>query len=166
MLDSMELNMGLMFVNIILLLIGWEQVKIKFQETVNQPFSAFPFNDFNLLPTVSFVVPNQSNNMHDGTDPERITNSDNWIKNNLDGFIQWVKNNNSLLILTFDEDNYESSNHILTIFTGKIVKGGSYSETHNLYSILRTIEDMYELPNISNAATQLKYLIAGKKYQV
>jgi len=122
-------------------------------ETINQPFSAFPFNDFNLLPTVCFVVPNQSNNMHDGTDPERITNSDNWIKNNLDGFIQWVKNNNSLLILTFDEDNYESSNHILTIFTGKMVKGGTYSETHNLYSILRTIEDMYELPNISNAAT-------------
>jgi len=122
-------------------------------ETVNQPLTAFPFDDFNLLPTVCFVVTNQSNNMHDGTDPERITNSDNWIKNNLDSFIKWVKNHNSLFILTFDEDNYESSNHILTIFTGKMVKGGIYAETHNLYSILRTIEDMYGLNNISNAAT-------------
>src|SRR4051812_38038337 len=41
--------------------------------SVNQPFSSFPTN-FNLLPNISFVVPNIINCMHDGT----ITQGDNW----------------------------------------------------------------------------------------
>lgn len=122
-------------------------------ETTNQPFTAFPFTDFTLLPTVCFVMPNQINNMHDGTYPERVATGDKWISDNLNNYIEWTKTNNSLFILTFDEDDYAHSNHIVTIFTGKMVKAGQYTETINHYTILRTIEDMYGLPYACNAST-------------
>lgn len=118
----------------------------------NQPFSAFPSSDFSILPTVSFVIPSQSNDMHNGSDPYRITNADNWVNYNLDGYIQWARTHNSLFILTFDEDNGSDSNHIVTIFNGPMVEPGEYADTINHYTILRTIEDMYGLPYACNAA--------------
>ncbi|MEO6638372.1 MAG: alkaline phosphatase family protein [Ginsengibacter sp.] len=107
----------------------------------NRPFSDFP-TDYNLLPTVSIVVPNLDNDMHDGS----IATGDTWLRNNLDGYVQWCINNNSLFILTFDEDDNSSGNHILTSFTGEDVKGGSYGQHITHHNILRTVEDLYQLP--------------------
>ena len=112
----------------------------------NQPFSAFP-TDYSTLPAVSFVVPNQIDDMHNGT----IAQGDTWLQNNIDGYAQWAKTHNSLLIVTFDEDDYSSSNQIATIFYGEKVSAGTYTETINHYSILRTIEDMYGLPSVANS---------------
>src|SRR5262249_878612 len=72
---------------------------------INQPFTAFP-GDFTQLPTVSIVVPNEQNDMHDGT----IQQADAWLKANLDAYVQWAKNNNSLFIMTFDEDDFSATN--------------------------------------------------------
>ena len=121
--------------------------------TTNQPFTAFPSDDFTLLPTVCFVVPNLDNDMHNGSDPARITTGDEWISNNLGSYIQWAKTNNSLFILTFDEDNRTSGNHILTVFTGQNIKAGSYSNRIDHYSVLNTIENMYGLPYLGDSAT-------------
>src|SRR5205085_9332579 len=45
---------------------------------VNMPFTMFP-NDYSQLPTVSFVVPDNLNNMHDsGAGP--ISTADTWLK--------------------------------------------------------------------------------------
>jgi hypothetical protein len=121
--------------------------------TVNQPFTAFPTSDFASLPTVSFVVPNQNNDMHNGSDPARITTGDTWFYNKLNGYAQWAKTHNSLLILTFDEDNDVSGNRIATIFMGQMVQHGQYAETINHYNVLRTIEDMYGLPYAGHAAS-------------
>jgi phosphatidylinositol-3-phosphatase len=121
----------------------------------NQPFTSFPISDFDSLPTVSFVMPNQSNNMHDGEDPSRILRADTWLYENLNNYIEWTKTHNSLFILTFDEDNYENGNRIVTIFTGMMVNGGVYSDSINHYSVLRTIEDIYGLPYAGNAASAL-----------
>ncbi len=107
----------------------------------NRPFSDFP-SDFNLLPTLSFVVPNLDNDMHDGT----IPTGDVWVYNNLDAYIQWCINNNSLFILTFDEDDYSSSNQVLSFFIGSDIKGGSYNQPLTHYNILRTLEELYQLP--------------------
>ena len=95
--------------------------------TTNRPFSAFP-SDYTQLPTVCYVVPNQNNDMHNGTDPSRITTADNWMYNNLNSYIEWAKTHNSLFILTFDEDNSSQGNRIVTIFTGAMVAGGQYSD--------------------------------------
>jgi len=121
-------------------------------ETTNQPFTEFSSTNFSQLPTVCYVIPNLDNDMHDGS----ITTGDNWVYDNFSGYIEWAKTNNSLFILTFDEDNNTTNNQIATIITGQTVRGGQYSEMINHYNILRTIEDMYGLPfacNTSNAST-------------
>src|SRR5215208_2786016 len=76
---------------------------------VNMPFTMFPTN-FDNLPTVSIVVPDNVNNMHDsGAVP--ISTADNWLKNNIDAYYQWSKTHNSLLIVTYDEDGHETNNY-------------------------------------------------------
>ncbi|MFP5042946.1 alkaline phosphatase family protein [Parasediminibacterium sp. JCM 36343] len=121
---------------------NWQGAAINgIPSTLNQPLTAFPAN-FSTLPTLSFVIPNLNNDMHDGT----VATSDTWIKNNLDSYIQWCKKNNSLFILTFDEDDKSQSNQIVTLFVGQDVKGGLYPQPITHYNLLRTIEDLYGLP--------------------
>jgi hypothetical protein len=118
--------------------------------TDNLPFTSFPGSgSFASLPTVSWVVPNLVNDMHDGT----IAQGDSWLQTNLGAYAQWAKANNSLLILTWDEDDSSMSNQIPTIFYGAGVKTGQYSEHITHYNVLRTIEDMYALPYAGAAAT-------------
>ena len=119
--------------------------------TTNQPFTSFPMDNLTTLPTVSYVIPNVKNDMHDGTDPATITTCDNWISTNLNNYIQWSKSNNSLFILTFDEDNGSTSNQIATIFTGQMVLSGQYATKITHYSVLHTIEQMYGLPVIGDS---------------
>jgi hypothetical protein len=121
--------------------------KNQIPETTNQPFTAFP-DDYNKLPTVSLVVPNQKNDMHDGS----IRTGDDWVKNHLDGYVQWARTHNSLFILTFDEDDYGTRGHIVTIFSGPMVKSGENKMTINHFNVLRTIEWMYGLPYAGKAA--------------
>jgi hypothetical protein len=56
--------------------------------------------DFSTLPTVSIVVPNDQNNAHTNTNAA----SDAWLQSNIDGYAQWAKTHNSLLVVTYDED--------------------------------------------------------------
>ncbi len=118
----------------------------------NQPFTSFP-TDYTSLPTVSYVIPNQVNDMHNGTDTARIGTCDRWMKKNLDGYIQWAKSHNSLFILTFDEDDNSSSQHIVTFFTGHMVQHGNYSTSINHYNLLRVVEDMYGLSHAGAAGS-------------
>lgn len=113
----------------------------------NQPFTSFP-SDFTKLPLVSFVIPNLINDMHDGT----IQQGDTWLQKNLSAYVTWALNNNSLLIVTWDEDDGSQNNQIPTIFVGGPVKTGKYSEKIDHYNVLRTIEQMYKLPHLANAA--------------
>jgi len=106
----------------------------------NQPFTAFP-SDFNQLPTISFVIPSLQNDMHDG----QISMGDMWVKNNLAGYITWAQTHNSLLVLTFDEDDGSANNHIVTIFSGQHVQYGNYMTKITHFTVLRTLEDMYTL---------------------
>lgn len=119
---------------------------------INLPLTDFPA-DFNNLPTVSFVIPNLAHDMHDPVLlPNAISNGDTWLEDNLDAYIQWCKTNNSLFILTFDEDDLLHSNQIMTLFIGENVIGGDYNENINHYNVLRTLQDMYGLPYAGNSA--------------
>lgn len=125
--------------------VNWQDSKVNgIPKEDNLPFTSFPKN-YKSLPDVSFVIPNQLNDMHDGKEPERIIRADAWLKKNLDGYIQWARKNNSLFVLTFDEDNNTSTNRITTLFIGQKVKGGNYNERINHFSLLKTIEKMYKL---------------------
>lgn len=118
--------------------------------TDNLPWTSFPGSSaFSTLPTVSFVVPNQLDDMHDGT----IAQADTWLKNNIDAYVQWAKTHNSLLIVTFDEDDGSEGNRIATIFVGPMVKAGTYSEHITHHTVLRTVEDMYGLGHAGNASS-------------
>jgi phosphatidylinositol-3-phosphatase len=104
--------------------------------------------------------------MHNGIDPKRIKKADAWLREHLDGYVQWAQSHNSLVVITFDEglerpgnlfnrifgffrNEDESvsseSNHIFTAFVGEMVKHGSYDQRIDHYSVLRTIEEMYGL---------------------
>ncbi|MEY2545208.1 MAG: phosphatidylinositol-3-phosphatase [Verrucomicrobiota bacterium] len=149
--------------------------------TVNQPFTTFQQiaaspGGFANLPTVSFVVPNQIDDMHDGT----IQQGDAWLKTNIiDTYLPWARTHNSLLIVTWDEDGTDTAtNQIATIFAGANIKPGNYTETNlnlnnphvgspiepgiqtptgtamNHYNVLATIEDIYALAHIGGAANR------------
>ena len=94
------------------------------------------------------MTPDLCSDMHDCP----VDTGDKWLKNNLDAYAQWAKTHNSLLIVNFDEDSGTSVNQIFTTFVGAHVKPGSYSESINHYSILRTMEASFGLPGIGNAA--------------
>jgi len=113
----------------------------------DQPFSNFP-TTYSKLPTVAWVIPNLEDDMHNGT----IQQGDSWLQNHLLAYATWARNNNSLLIVTFDEDQGTTTNHIATIFVGPMVKPGKYSEKINHFNVLRTIEDMYGLPHLGKSA--------------
>ena len=109
-----------------------------------QPFTSFPAGNFSALPTVSIVVPNEQNNMHDGS----RAGGDAWLRQNLDAYVQWAKTHNSLFILTWDEDDGNHGNHIATLLIGAGVIPGQYSQTINHLNVLRTLEDMYGLEHL------------------
>lgn len=120
----------------------------------NKPFTSFP-SDFSTLPTVSFIIPSIIHDMHNPIgSPSAIVNGDTWLHDNIDAYVQWAKTHNSLFILTFDEDDNSHSNRIPTVFVGKYVLKGQYSEKIDHYILLRTLEDMYGLPYAGNSASK------------
>ena len=112
--------------------------------TSNLTFAAFPA-DFTTLPTLAFVVPNLCSDMHDCS----IATGDAWLQQHLDAYAQWATTHNSLLILTWDEDDSSTSaNQIATIFYGARIKTGTYSASINHFDVLATVETMYGLANL------------------
>lgn len=129
--------------------------------SINLPFTLFPSNaaGFAQLPTVSFITPDNDHNMHNGTTlAQRLSNGDNFVKNSLDGYVQWAKANNSLLIVTADEDDRDAGsgnyNQVPAIFAGANIRPGAVvAQPYTLHDTLRTIEDMYALPHAAAANT-------------
>jgi hypothetical protein len=128
--------------------------------SANLRFADWP-RDFRGLPTVAFVIPNLIHDMHDQRPPRSVAAGDSWLKERLDPYYRWARENNSLLIVTFDEDDGDGTgltdpahreaddrNRILTLFAGAHVRPGEYAlgkgVTH--VNLLRTLEAMYGLP--------------------
>jgi phosphatidylinositol-3-phosphatase len=130
-------------------------------QSSNLRFVDFPLN-FDLLPTVAIVVPNLVNDMHDGPLPASVKAGDKWLNDKLNAYYLWAKSHNSLLIVTFDENDHGRAlggltdpaaskrfdrNRIVTILAGAHIRHGEYAEgtgvTH--VNLLRTLEAMYGL---------------------
>jgi acid phosphatase len=152
----------------------------QYPSSLNQPFTTFQDimnspGGFANLPTVSYVVPDQTYDMHDGT----IQQGDDWIKTNIiDTYLPWAITHNSLLIVTWDEDgDNTATNQIATIFAGAKVRPGNYTETNlnannpdvattdpgiktptgtamNHWNVLSTVEDVYGLSHVGNSANR------------
>jgi len=108
---------------------------------LNKRFVDFP-RDFSRLPTISFVIPDQDNDMHDGS----FEAADDWLKTRIAPYADWAMKHNSLLILTWDEDDNHEGNHVVTILVGPMVKAGKSAQRINHYNVLRTLLDFYDLP--------------------
>ncbi len=114
----------------------------------NQPLTSFP-TDYTTLPAVSFLVPNLLHDMHDGTIPQ----GDAWVQSQISGYVTWAQAHNSILILTFDEDDNSQNNQIPTIIVGGGITPGQYAQRITHYSVLRTLQDAYGLAPIGASTT-------------
>ena len=153
--------------------------KNQLASTTNLPFSAFPREDagFANLPTVAIVVPNQINDGHQSSAAPPETNygqaMDAWLRRNIEPYRRWAMSHNSLLIITWDEDEDDYTpvndangkrvakrylNHIPTIMAGQGVITGTYDEYIDLYSIPRTIETFYQLQPLASGDTAARII--------
>jgi phosphatidylinositol-3-phosphatase len=135
--------------------------------SANLRFADFPA-DYDRLPTIAFVIPDQEHDMHNGAVRDSVPAGDLWLAQNLDRYYQWAKTHNSLLIVTFDENdnlavNYHgltdpavvqdgsparrvAQNRIATIIAGAHVKPGHVEASPATHvNLLRTLEAMYGL---------------------
>jgi hypothetical protein len=139
----------------------------QYASTANRNFTAFPTTagGFAGLPNVSFVVPTQYNDMHDDNPGDALTAiraGDNWIKNNLKAYADWAVNNNSLLVVTFDEDNGGAGNRIPTVFYGANLNNGSQvNSTWTLHNLLRTMEDSNGLSTHAGQGAKARSIIGA-----
>jgi hypothetical protein len=119
--------------------------------SVTKSFTSFPQagGDFAGLPDVSYVIPDMCNDMHNCS----VAIGDAWLKAHMSAYATWAKSNDSLLIVTFDENEGTAGNGIPMIFEGAHVTPGNYTEVINHYSVLRMLEDEYALPHNGAAAT-------------
>jgi acid phosphatase len=106
--------------------------------SAGKPFSTLPA--YRKLPTVTFIVPDVDDDMHDGT----IGEGDAWLKKHVESLTNWADSHDTLIILTWDE-GYDDANTIPTILVGPMVRPGRYGRRIDHYNVLRTIEDMYGL---------------------
>ena len=127
--------------------VNWTNVP----SSVTHNFTSFPQSsggNFAALPDVSYVIPNLCNDMHNCS----VATGDSWLSAHMKAYADWAVANDSLLIVTFDEDDGSHGNQIATIFVGAHVVPGNYSEHINHFSILRTLEDEYGLAHDGAAA--------------
>jgi acid phosphatase len=110
---------------------------------INLRFSDFP-QDYSKLPTVAFVIPDQNNDMHDGS----FATADAWLATHITPYVDWAFQHHSLLILTWDEDDGRENNRVVTLLVGPMVRQGTSAQHIDHYSVLRTLLDFYQLPAI------------------
>lgn len=118
---------------------NWQDTRLP--AGMNRPFSDFP-QDYAQLPTVAFVIPDQRNDMHDGS----FEAADDWLKTHILPYVDWAFAHNSLLVLTWDEDSGRDDNRVVTLLVGPMVQTGSSAQRIDHYNVLRTLLDLYHLP--------------------
>jgi phosphatidylinositol-3-phosphatase len=142
---------------------------------VERNLSELP-TDFTQLPTMAFIVPNLNHDMHGERNagrwlswlkdrlrvliPRRLTlderlvrDGDAWLKDHLGAYAEWAMTHNSLLIVTFDEDDDRAGNHIPTVILGARVHPGRYTERITHYNVFSTLLAMYNLAPFAEALT-------------
>src|SRR5262249_46488715 len=118
--------------------------------SVQQNFTAFPSGNFANLPTVSFVMPNLDDDMDAGT----VGQGDTWLRSNLGAYAQWALNNNSLLIITTNDDgDHSQGNNVSTVLYGANVTPGTSAASYNHYDLLNTLLTGYGLTAPNSAAS-------------
>ncbi|GAC1555089.1 MAG: phosphatidylinositol-3-phosphatase [Vulcanimicrobiaceae bacterium] len=111
----------------------------------HRTFAQFP-RTFERLPTVSFVIPDVDDDMHDGT----IAAGDAWLGAHLAALMRWADTHDTLLVVTWDE-GFDPKNTVATLLYGPMIVPGTYAQRISHYDVLRTIEDFYGLAPTGHA---------------
>ena len=119
---------------------NWQQ-GMRLPAGVNRRFADFP-EDYAQLPAIAMVIPDMDHDMHDGS----FEAADAWLERHIDPYVKWAYQHNSLLVLTWDEDDYRGDNRIVTILAGPMVKAGTSSQHIDHYNLLATLLGFYGLP--------------------
>ncbi|HLI15346.1 MAG TPA: alkaline phosphatase family protein [Acidimicrobiales bacterium] len=132
---------------------------------LSHPFTDFPSGNYAALPQISFVVPDLANDMHNGS----IASGDAWLRTNIDPYLQWARQNDSMLVVVWDENdsdpNYnanqpgENGNNVAAIVAGANVTPGTYGEYYDHNSLLRTIEDAFGLAPLGASASASPFAV-------
>ena len=111
------------------------------------PYTAF---DPAHLRSFSYVVPNDDNNMHDGSSKAaQIKAGDAWLAANVPAMLA----GGAEVIVTWDEGT-RSNEHIATIAIGGSAKAGRKDGTaYTHYGLLAGLEDVFGVPRLNAAQT-------------
>ncbi len=140
---------------------------------VNKTFDSFKalalaVNTYANLPTVSFVIPNNLDNTNGSNESAPYSTdttaysglrqgADNWLRQNLDGYVQWAKTHNSLLLIVGNEGdrqrNFAAGTQTIIAGDPRLIVAGTDTGRFNHFNTLRTIEDMYGVSPLGNSAT-------------
>jgi phosphatidylinositol-3-phosphatase len=126
-------------------LVDWTQTA---DAAHNLPWTSFP-SDYTTLPTVSLVVPDECNDMHDCS----VSTGDAWLSSKLAAYKTWAMTHNSVLIVTFDEGSTTTTaNQIYTFMVGQHIRPGStYGTRVTHYGVLHTLEQAYGLTQLGTS---------------
>lgn len=107
----------------------------------------------NQLPNLSFIIPNNCHNSHNSTTPGcGVPDADAWLAANLPAVLGAL-GPKGLLVLTWDEDDNLSNNHILTVFVGaQVLHGVSSAQTITHYTLVRMLSEALGLAPFGGAA--------------
>jgi phosphatidylinositol-3-phosphatase len=90
-------------------------------------------------PEFGWLTPNACNDMHDCS----VAMGDSWLSNTVPSLLNSpaFTSQNSLLLITWDEDDGSAENQVPMLLIGpSVVSGGSSVHAYNHYSLLKTIE--------------------------
>ena len=100
------------------------------------------------IPDYSFYIPDEDNDGHD----TNAAYADHWLQGTFGNFLADRDLRGDLLfVVTYDESETYTNNHILTVFYGEGVKSGVVSnQYYNHYSLLRTVEAAWNLGQLKS----------------
>jgi hypothetical protein len=124
----------------------FDDVRTTYQCANTVPFASFSTDLSPATTTADYVwiTPNLCHDMHDCS----ISTGDNWLQNTLPIVLNSpaYANQNSLVLVTWDEDDNSQSNQVATFVIAKSVPAGYHSTTwYSHYSLLSTIEHAWGL---------------------
>jgi hypothetical protein len=98
------------------------------------------------LPGFTWITPDLCHDMHDCS----VATGDAFLRRIVPGLLRGL-GPRGVLFITFDEGT--SDDHVVTIAAGDGVKPGHYSASFTHYSLLRTIEEHFELPLLGHSSS-------------
>jgi hypothetical protein len=95
-------------------------------------------------PSFGWITPNLCNDMHDCS----IGSGDTWLSNTVPMLLNSpaFTSQNSLLLITWDEDDGSQQNRVPMLLIGpSVIPGASSANAYDHYSVLKTIEMAWDL---------------------